>query len=54
MFERCKHRVDTSIVDGDHDGVKCHLSSVLKYQVRKVPPWVGGWSYVAILVVCDV
>ena len=22
-FERCKHRDDTSIVDGDQEGVKC-------------------------------
>ena len=22
-FERCEHRYDTSIVDGDQEGVKC-------------------------------
>ena len=36
-FERCEHRDDTSIVDGDQEGVKCQLSSVLKDQVKKVP-----------------
>ena len=25
-FERCEHRDDTSIVDGDQEGVKCYLS----------------------------
>ena len=29
-FERCEHRDDTSIVDGDHEDVKCKLSFVLK------------------------
>ena len=23
QFQRCKHRDDTSIVDGDQEGVKC-------------------------------
>ena len=33
---------DTSIVDGGQEDVKCKLSFVLKDQVKKVPPWVGG------------
>ena len=36
-LERCKHRHDTSIVDGDQEGVKCYLFFVLKDQVKKVP-----------------
>ena len=40
-LERCKDMDDTSIVDGDKEGVKCLLSFVLKDQVKKVPPWVG-------------
>ena len=36
--ERCEHRDDTSIVDGDQEGVKRQLSFVLKDQVKKVPP----------------
>ena len=30
-----KHRNDTSIVDGDQEGVKCYLFFVLKDQVKK-------------------
>ena len=41
-FERCEHRDDTSIVDGDQDGVKCELSFVLKDHVKKMPPLGGG------------
>ena len=41
-FERCKHRHDTSIVDGDQDGMKSLLSFVLKDQVKKVPPLDGA------------
>ena len=47
-FERCGHRNDTSIVDGDQEGVKCYLSFVLKDQVKKVPPGVGDrtmWKF---------
>ena len=47
-FERCEHRDDTSIVDGDHEDVKCELSFVLKDQVKKVPPLGGGielWKF---------
>ena len=33
-FERYEHRDDTSIVDGDQEGVKCYLSFVLKDQVK--------------------
>ena len=36
-FEMCEHRDDTSIVDGHQEGVKCLLSFVLEYQVKKVP-----------------
>ena len=53
-LEWCEHKDDTYIVDGDQEGVKCQLSFVLKGQVKKVPPWVEGWSYVAVLVVCEV
>ena len=41
-FERCEHKDDISIVDGDQEGLKCQLSFVLKGQAKKVPPWVGG------------
>ena len=41
-LERCEHSDDTSIVDGDQEGVKCYLSFVLKDQVKKVPPLSGG------------
>ena len=41
-FERCEHRDDTSIIDGDQEGVKCYLSFVLKDQVKKVSPLGGG------------
>ena len=40
--ERCEHRDDTSIVDGDKETVKCYLSFVLKDKVKKVPPLGGG------------
>ena len=41
--ERYEHRDDTSIVDGDQEGVKCELSSLLKDQVKEMscPHWVG-------------
>ena len=42
MFDRCKHRHDTSITDGDQEGVRCTLSFVLKEQVKKVLPLDGG------------
>ena len=41
-FERCEHWDNTSIVDGDHKGVKCSLSFVLKDQVKKVAFLGGG------------
>ena len=52
-FERCEHMDDTSIVDGDQEGVKCYLCFVLKDQVRKVPSLGDGWSYMAVLVVWE-
>ena len=30
------------------------MSFVLKDQVNKVPPWVGGWANAAVLLVCEV
>ena len=48
-FERCEHRDDTSIEDGeDQEDVKCYLSFVLNDQVKKVPSLVGGENYVKV------
>ena len=35
-FERCEHRDDTSIVDGDQEGVKCMDCSDLYHDVNKI------------------
>ena len=37
-FERCQHKDETSVVNGDQEGVKCQLPFVLKDKIKKVPP----------------